>query len=118
MRSPSATAGTSEMAKTGEEKIVFAYSPDGVLGDGVPLVLLGVPAGAWDYMKDGKTHTLDLTKIGIPIMIALYGAPDHAAAMKVIESALASTGQAMLDLRREEFGIDVPAEKKPGPGGR
>jgi hypothetical protein len=42
-------------------RIVFAFS------------LLGVPAGAWDYMKDGKTHHFDLTNIGVPFKL-MFGA--------------------------------------------
>lgn len=87
-----------------EEKMVFGVSPEGQ-GDGVPLVLLGIPAGAWEYMREGKTHTFDLTKIGLPIKIMLYGAADHAAAMKLIEGHLTDKGMPYVDARREDFSI-------------
>lgn len=87
-----------------EEKMVFGVSPEGQ-GDGVPLVLLGIPAGAWEYMREGKTHTFDLTKIGLPIKIMLYGAADHAAAMKLIEGHLSDKGMPYVDARREDFSI-------------
>lgn len=87
-----------------EEKMVFGVSPEGQ-GDGVPLVLLGIPAGAWEYMREGKTHTFDLTKVGLPIKIMLYGAADHAAAMKLIEGHLTDKGMPYVDARREDFSI-------------
>lgn len=87
-----------------EEKMVFGVSPEGQ-GDGVPLVLLGIPAGAWEHMREGKTHTFDLTKIGLPIKIMLYGAADHAAAMKLIEGHLSDKGMPYVDARREDFSI-------------
>lgn len=57
------------MAKDGSEKIVFGYAPE---GNGAVL-LLGIPTSAWEYMKDGKTNTLDLSSIGIPIITARFG---------------------------------------------
>jgi hypothetical protein len=86
-----------------EEKMVFGISPGD--GNGVPLVLLGIPKGAWDYMKDGKTHTFDLTKAGLPIKIMLYGADNHSAALKMVERHIAEKGLPYLDQRREDFSI-------------
>lgn len=34
-----------------EEKIVFATSAG--TGDGIPLVILGIPGGAWEYLQSG-----------------------------------------------------------------
>jgi hypothetical protein len=90
-----------------EEKMVFGVSPGD--GDGIPLVLLDIPKGAWEHMKDGKTHTFDLTKIGMPIKIMLYGADDHAAAMKMIEVHLAERGVPYIDARRDDFSIKPKA---------
>lgn len=89
------------MSRNIEEKVVFGVSPGSE-----PMILLGVPKGAWDYMKDGKTHTFDLTKIGLPIKIVMYGAKDHAAAMKMIEGHLKDKGQPYLDERRRDFSIE------------
>lgn len=41
--------------------------------DGVPLVVLGVSKDAWEYMKDGKSHTFDLVKAGLPLRLMLFG---------------------------------------------
>ncbi|WP_287260120.1 hypothetical protein [Mesorhizobium sp.] len=87
-----------------DEKLVFAVSPAGQ-GDGVPILLVGVPNGAWEYMKDGKTHHFDLTKAGVPVKLLFFGAETHAAAMKVIDDAMKASGTAYLDERRTDFAI-------------
>ena len=92
------------MAQDIESKIVFGVAPEGN-GDGVTTVLLGIPAGAWEHMKDGKTHNFDLTKIGLPIRILLYGAENHTAAMKMVEGHISDRGLSYLDQRREDFSI-------------
>jgi hypothetical protein len=92
------------MVQNIEQKIVFAISPEGQ-GDGVPLLLVGVPRAAWVYMKDGKTHHFDLTSVGIPLKLMMYGAADHDAAMKVVQDAMAASGQAYLDERQTDFSI-------------
>ena len=100
------------MAKDINEKLVFgvAQSPEH-LGPGVTL-MLGVPAKAWEYMKDGKTHNLDLSSIGLPIQVILFGADDHDAAMRVIEEHNRSLGIATLDERRRDFDIKPKPEKR------
>jgi hypothetical protein len=90
------------MTRNIEKKMVFAVAPEGQ-GDGVPLVLLGIPTGAWEYMRDGKTHNFDLTRSGIPVKLMLYGAADHSAAMKVVEDHMKTLGLPLLDARREDF---------------
>jgi hypothetical protein len=65
------------MAQKLEDKIVFALSPSDV----GPILTLGIPQGAWDYMKDGKTHTFDLTSLGVPVKLMLFGASSHDAAL-------------------------------------
>lgn len=92
------------MAGNIEDKMVFGISPNGN-GDGIPVVLLGIPRGAWDYMHDGKTHSFDLTKVGIPVKILIYGADNHTAAMKMIEGHMSERGLPYLDQRREDFSI-------------
>jgi hypothetical protein len=92
-----------------EGKMVFGVSPEGQ-GDGAPVVLLGIPAAAWEYMKDGKTHTFDLTRVGIPVKLVLYGAKDHATAMEYIrghifEGAEPGGKNILLDQRSVDFSI-------------
>jgi hypothetical protein len=88
------------MNKNIEEKVIFGVSPGAE-----PMILLGVPKGAWEYMKDGKTHTFDLTKIGLPLKIVMYGAENHTAAMKIIEGHMSAKGQTYADERRRDFSI-------------
>lgn len=91
------------MAKI-DDKIVFALSPEGQ-GDGVPVVILGIPKAAWDYMADGKTHTFDLTKVGCPVKLVLFGAEDHAAVMKAMNEAMSAANMPYLDERQTDFSI-------------
>lgn len=85
-----------------EEKIVFgmANTPDGKL-----VILIGVPNGAWEYMKDGKTNNFDLSRAGVPIQVLVYGGKDHSAVKKVVDDWNAGQGLPSLDLRREDWTI-------------
>ena len=56
-------------------QVVFAVSSR---ADGGVDVLLGVPTAAWEYMQDGKTHTFDLTKLGLSIRLIMCGGKDQA----------------------------------------
>jgi hypothetical protein len=89
------------MPKNIEEKIVFALSPSDI----GPILTLGIPKAAWEYMKDGKTHHFDLTSIGIPVKLLLFGAESHDAAMKVLTKAAADQGVPLLDERQRDFSI-------------
>lgn len=77
-----------------EKKIAVAMC-DPLPGD-VPTVLLGIPAGAWEFMQDGKTHTFDLTQVGIPVKILMFGAADRDGVMKLMnQAAVMATGSPM-----------------------
>lgn len=89
------------MAKNINEKVIFGYAPRGAAAD----LIIGMPADAWAYCKDGKTHTLDLSSIGIPIRLMIFGAADHDAAKKVIDEHNSKLGLASLDARRQDFSI-------------
>jgi hypothetical protein len=91
-----------------EEKIVFAVSPSGQ-GDGVPVMLLGIPKGAWQYMRNGKTHTFDLTSAGIPVKLVLFGGRDHAEVMRTVDEAMKISNTPYLDKRRDDFAIKPKA---------
>lgn len=91
-----------------EEKIVFCAAST---NDG-PVLMVGLPEGAWEYMKDGKTHTLDLSAIGWPVKLMLYGGKDHAACLKVIEDAAKAAGAPIRDDRRKDYGYHP--QPKPG----
>lgn len=95
-----------------EERVVFSL---GMAADGVPAVVIGIPESAWEYMRDGKTHNIDFTRVGVDLRLMLYGGKDHAACMKVIEEHNAAQGRAALDLRREDFSTRL---KEPSPEDR
>jgi hypothetical protein len=98
-----------------EEKIVFALAPGGT-GDGVPLVVLGVPLGAWKYIREGKTNTFDLTKgpMPIPVKIMVFGGMSHAEVKGILEKyAFAQGAQGILDETRTDFRIDAAPQFKP-----
>ena len=73
--------------------------------DGVPALILGIPRGAWQYMRHGKTHTFDLTKAGLPIKLVLFGGKDHAEVMAVLNKAMADSKTPYIDERRTDFSI-------------
>lgn len=86
-----------------EEKMVFGIAPT---TDGKPPVItLGIPEGAWNHMKDGKTHTFDLTKVGFPVRLLVFGGKDHAAVLQSIESGMKAAGVPILDQRNKDFSI-------------
>ncbi len=87
-----------------QEKIVFGYSPPPG-PDGKATIMIGIPRGAWEYMREGKTHQVDLDRVGIPLQFVLYGAKDHETAMQAIEDFIAGEGQSFEDRRREDFSI-------------
>jgi hypothetical protein len=89
------------MPKNIEQKIVFALSPSDI----GPILTLGIPKAAWEYMKDGQTHHFDLTSIGIPVKLMLFGGESHDAIMRTLEKAAAAQGAAVLDERQRDFSI-------------
>jgi len=85
-----------------EQKVVFAVSPRGEAGADI---LLGVPLAAWEYMKDGHTHTFDLTKLGLPFRILLYGGPDQATVRAVIDAHNAAHDVTVEDQTDRDFSV-------------
>lgn len=90
------------------EQVVFAVSSR----DGGVDVLLGVPTAAWEYMKDGKTHTFDLTKLGLPIRILLYGGPDQVTVRTAIDAHNKALGVTVQDRSDEDFSVGPPESGK------
>jgi hypothetical protein len=96
----------SDEIATKDQKVVFAISHEGT-GDGIPLVLLGVPRAAWVYMRDGKTHTFDLTKAGLPIKIMMFGGNDQGEIKRLLAGPL-ERGQGRDLTDAVDFKIDDP----------
>lgn len=85
-----------------EEKVIFAVAPPAHANAPVTVVL-GVPEGAWRYMNTGRTHTFDLTSLGLPIQIVMYGGQSHDHTMELIKPLLAED---VVDARDRDFGIE------------
>ena len=86
-----------------DQKIVFGISHE--VGE-IPTLVMGIPTAAWEYMKDGHTHTFDLSKAGIPVKVVLFGASDHDAVLALIDAGLKASGHPYLDERRKDFSIE------------
>lgn len=76
-----------------EEKCVFGIAED------KQTVIIGVSPGAWEYMKDGMTHTFDLNKLGVPVKLILFGGKDQASIKALL------TKDDGLDLTGLDFGF-------------
>ena len=87
-----------------EEKLVFCMSPT---SDGKgPIITLGMSEACWSYMKDGSTHNLDLTSIGVPLRLILMRGESHDAIMKEIQDGAKKAGVTLVDERnRKDFGL-------------
>lgn len=89
--------------KDKEQRILFAA---GAGDDGIPVVILGIPAGAWEHIKDGKSNDFDLTKAGIPVKLVVFGGKDHSEIMKNLDHAMKQSQSAYLDERHSDFSIN------------
>lgn len=36
-------------------------------------LVVGIPDASWEYCKDGKTLTIDLSSVGVPMRFLLFG---------------------------------------------
>lgn len=88
-----------------EEKCVFGLAAQ---GDGSPIAIIGVTDAAWDYMREGMTHTFDLRSLGFPVQIILFGARDQRAALDLIGAGAEARGAPIADLREADFSIKPP----------
>lgn len=75
-----------------DKEVVFMISPEGQ-GDGIPVLTIAIPKGAWEYMKDTKTNSVDLTKTGLPIKLLIFGCDDKAHALRIMEEWNAKAGR-------------------------
>lgn len=71
-----------------------------MLGDtdsGVPLIILAMGQAAWDYCKDGKTHTFDLSSAGLPVQLMIAGGPTRAGVVELVRHGIEQGGGTMVD---------------------
>lgn len=90
-------------------KVVFAIGRSD--GDAVPTIILGVSREAWVHMKDGRTHTFDLTKAGVPVKLVMFGAKDNAEAKRLIMTGAGNAaGEPIIDATDRDFSIKAAGD--------
>lgn len=95
------------MSQNKKESMVFMVADE---VDGTKVITLGVSKEAWEYMKDGKTHTFDFSNIGLPIKLIIFGAEDNASAVMTLQEAAKAGGIAIKDMRGQDFSIKDPTK--------
>lgn len=73
---------------------------------GVATLVLGMPTAAWDYCKDGKTHTVDGTKFGMKLQVVLFGCRDYVSGAQILDPNALRQGVDKLMKSRQDLGID------------
>jgi hypothetical protein len=86
-----------------DEKVVFAIGNDGE----TDVVLLGISEKSWEYMKDGKTHTFDLARLGLPFKVVLFGGKTRESIMEIVKTLMHSDA-------RDVSAIDMSIKPKIG----
>lgn len=81
--------------KERDKKVLVAMGT----GSAKPVVILGVPQGAWDFMEGGLTHTFDLTSLGIPIQLLMFRGKDYADLVSTLENTAKETQMPVGGLR-------------------
>lgn len=91
--------------KDKDQKVLVALGEP--LPGQLPTVVFGVPQGAWEYMQGGKTHTFDLSAMGIRAQLVMYGAKDYDDAVRVLQDSAASVSMPTEGLK--DLGIKDPS---------
>lgn len=87
------------------KETVFGLSE---LPDGTKFLMLGMTDAAWATIKSGLTHEFDLTKMGIPVRLVLYGGGSVEDVMQVITAYNEAAGnKTAFDPR--DFSIPTPS---------
>lgn len=87
-----------------EDRIIFMIGAAEKPGD-PPTLVLGIPKGAWEYIKDGHTNTFDLRKGGVDLKLLVFGCESHDAGVEVLKEYAELDGIPMIDRRGEDFSI-------------
>lgn len=72
-----------------EHNVVFGIGEN---QEGRKYLILGVSKEAWLFMKDGQTHTFDMSSLGLPFDVLLFGAPTRQAALNMISLGMQADG--------------------------
>lgn len=92
-----------------EKVMTFAMAE--INDGGPPLLLIGIPAGAWNVMKNGLAQDVDLTSVGYPVRIAVFGAKTHQDLMNAINGVNNGLGNAQ-DMRDKDFSLEANSLKR------
>lgn len=94
-----------------DEQIMFGIAPDGN-GDGVPILIIGIPQAAWAFMASGeRTHTFDLTRVGVGLKALVFGSATHETARAEVMKGIAESGAEMtVDATAQDFTLKDQAE--------
>lgn len=66
-----------------DEKAIFATA---VSADGKPLIVIGIPQGLWEHIKNGETNVhFDFSNAGIEVQLVMFGGPDHQSVLKTVQ---------------------------------
>lgn len=88
-----------------EERVVFAVAPEGT-GDGTgPVVLLGVSNAANEFMQNGMAHNFDLSSLGVPVKLILFGAPTYDDVMSHMRKLMEASKTRAVDMTNRDFSI-------------
>ena len=53
-----------------------------------PLLFLGFPQGAWDYMAEGRVHVMDLTQAGVGLKIIITRGETKADVERILQETI------------------------------
>jgi hypothetical protein len=77
-----------------------------------PIVILGMSQAAWDYCKDGKTHTFDLTGAGVPLQLMIAGGQNREQIIEDVARGVAVSGgefeRRTLEVESRDLGMKPP----------
>lgn len=80
---------------------------------GPKTLIVGMPFGAWRYMKDGKTHHFDLSALGIPLQVMIFGGKDGDDVRRTLADAnvFLASGTLDADGNLRDLGIKEPTNQ-------
>lgn len=90
--------------KTTEHKIIVAVGEPETPHDTRTLIF-GVSKKAWEFMSDGRTHTVDLRHLGYPLQIVLFGGDTQEACLEQLDMAHADLS------KLKDIGIKEPTKQ-------
>lgn len=88
--------------KSSEAETIFLTSQD---EDGNMILSIGLSKAAWEYMKDGKTHTIDLTQLGANLKLLFFGCENKAAGLEKLKADAKAMGIEIKEGPVKNYGI-------------